>query len=91
LLGADTVLVHAKDLLPSAEAGSTTVAAGRGALDYAHYLSLLQNVGFDGPLILHSLAEEEVPGSVAFLRAQINQLAAPSMGTPNAVLQSRQP
>lgn len=66
LLASDIVIAHAKDL---AEDGSTGhVAAGRGALDYGLYLSTLQNAGFNGPLVLHNLREEEVPGAVTFLR-----------------------
>lgn len=70
LLGSDTVVAHAKDL---SREGSI-VAAGRGALDYGLYLSLLQGAGFDGPLVLHSLREEEVPDAVAFLQARLSQL-----------------
>jgi hypothetical protein len=44
------------------------VAAGRGDLDYALYLALLDGSGV--PLILHGLAEEEVAASVTFLRAR---------------------
>ncbi len=43
-------------------------AAGRGVLDYDHYLHLLWAGGYDGPLILHGLAEAQVASSVAFLR-----------------------
>jgi sugar phosphate isomerase/epimerase len=45
------------------------VAAGRGDLDYELYLALLRETGRDVPLILHGLAESEVPGSVAHVRA----------------------
>lgn len=69
LLGGDVVLAHAKDLDRDGRAGH--VAAGRGLLDYDHYLRLLKNVGFDGPLILHSLAESEVSGCVKFLREKL--------------------
>lgn len=66
LLGNDIVLAHAKDLAPAPT--TSVVAAGRGALDYDLYLSLLERSGFSGPLILHSLQEIEVAASVAFLR-----------------------
>jgi sugar phosphate isomerase/epimerase len=65
------VATHAKDLL--SEPGSGHVAAGRGALNYGLYLSLLRNAGFDGPLILHNLVEEEAPAAVAFLQKEIKR------------------
>lgn len=64
LLGDHVVLAHAKDL----RADGRLVAAGRGELDYGLYLELLSRHP-SVPLILHGLGEEEVPGSVAFLRA----------------------
>lgn len=53
LLGDDVVLAHAKDV--------------GGAVDYPLYLSLLRDVGFDGPLILHGMCERDVPAAVASL------------------------
>jgi sugar phosphate isomerase/epimerase len=70
LLGGEIVLAHAKDLDRDGRAGQ--VAAGRGLLDYDHYLRLLKKVGFDGPLIMHSLAEAEVSGCVKFLREKLD-------------------
>jgi sugar phosphate isomerase/epimerase len=69
LLGPDIVLAHAKDLTRDGEAGHA--AAGKGALDYDHYLHWLKKVGYDGPLILHGLSEDEVPSSVRFLREKL--------------------
>ena len=69
LLGPDVVVAHAKDLDRDGEAGQ--VAAGRGLLDYDHYLALLGKIGFTGPLILHSLDESDVPGCVAMLREKL--------------------
>jgi sugar phosphate isomerase/epimerase len=69
LLGREIVLAHAKDLSRDGEAGHE--AAGTGLLDYDHYVALLREVGFDGPLILHSLQEAQVPGCVAFLRSKL--------------------
>jgi len=71
LLGEHLVIVHAKDLSRDGEAGHE--AAGTGLLDYNHYLSLVWAVGFDGPLILHSLQEDQVPECVAFLRRKLGQ------------------
>ena len=67
LLGDDLVLAHAKDV----RADGTVVAAGRGTLDYERYVALLDAAGYSGPLILHGLAEHEVPAAVAFLSARL--------------------
>jgi len=69
LLGGDIVLAHAKDVQAAGELRH--VAAGKGSLDYDHYLSLLNVCGFAGPLILHELQESEVAGSVGFLREKL--------------------
>jgi sugar phosphate isomerase/epimerase len=69
LLGNDIVLAHAKDLTHDGEAGHA--AAGKGILDYSHYLGWLRRIGYDGALILHGLPEEEVASSVSFLRERI--------------------
>jgi sugar phosphate isomerase/epimerase len=71
LLGEHLVIAHAKDLSHDGEAGHE--AAGTGLLDYDYYLSHLRAVGFDGPLILHSLEEAQVPECVAFLRRKLGQ------------------
>jgi len=70
LLGGDVILAHAKDLSRDGEAGHE--AAGAGVLDYDAYVRLLRRAGYDGPLILHGLREEQVPTSVAFLRARLD-------------------
>jgi sugar phosphate isomerase/epimerase len=67
LLGGDLLLAHAKDVKVSGE----VVAAGKGALDYALYLKHLSEAGYGGPLVMHGLAEEEVEGSLAFLRRKL--------------------
>ncbi len=67
LLGPDIALAHAKDLDHDGAAGH--LPAGRGVLDYPLYLGLLQHSGFARAVILHGLAQEEVPASVAFVRA----------------------
>jgi len=66
LLGSDIVSAHAKDV--QFTDGMRHVAAGKGSLDYDHYLAKLDACGFAGPLILHELKESEVPSCVAFLR-----------------------
>jgi sugar phosphate isomerase/epimerase len=66
LLAPHIVIAHAKDV--RVEDGVIRhVAAGRGLLDYEHYLALLRHVPV--PLIVHGLAETEVGASLAFLRA----------------------
>jgi len=55
LVGTDIALAHAKDLDHDGDAGGR--AAGQGCLDYELYLSLLQDHGFDGAVILHQLKE----------------------------------
>jgi sugar phosphate isomerase/epimerase len=67
LLGGDLVLAHAKDVKRSGE----EVAAGKGYLDYDLYLRHLSEAGYAGPLVLHGLTEEEVVGSLAFLRKKL--------------------
>lgn len=69
LLGDDIILAHAKDLSRDGEAGQQ--AAGTGLLDYDYYLSLLHSSGFDGPLLLHSLAESQVDQAVRFLQGRL--------------------
>ena len=71
LLGKDIVLAHAKDLSRDGDAGHE--AAGKGRLDYGRYLSLLRECGFEGPLLLHGLAESQVAGCVAFLREMLSR------------------
>ena len=66
LLGDDLVLAHAKDL-----EGAAVVAAGRGGLDYSHYVELLRRGGYDGAVVLHGLAPQEVAASVAFLEEHL--------------------
>lgn len=70
LLGEDIVVAHAKDLDHDGAAGH--LAAGKGLLDYEQYLSLLNNLGSDVPLILHGLSETQVDECVAFLRGKLS-------------------
>lgn len=72
LIGKDIVLAHAKDLDHDGDAGHQ--AAGQGKLDYDRYVALLHKYRFQGPLLLHSLTEAQVPGCVAFLHEKIARL-----------------
>ena len=47
------------------------MAAGRGTLDYERYIELLESARYTGPLILHGLAEHEVPAAVAFISTRL--------------------
>ena len=74
LLSKDIVIAHGKDLDRDGEAGH--LAAGKGLLDYGHYVSLLSNLGFDTPIILHGLTEIEVPESVALIRDKMRTIVS---------------
>ena len=67
LLGEQIVIAHAKDR----GADDTFRAAGKGILDYDHYLRLLQASAFTGPLILHGLAEVQVDAALQFLYGKL--------------------
>jgi len=69
LLGGDLALAHAKEL--NADGHSGGLALGTGALDWDRYLSLLQNAGFTGPLIMHGFDENAAAASVKFLRGKL--------------------
>jgi sugar phosphate isomerase/epimerase len=72
LLGPDVAIAHAKDLDRDGEAGH--LPAGKGLLDYDHYLSLLDKLEFDVPVILHGLTESELPASLAFIQAKMQAI-----------------
>jgi sugar phosphate isomerase/epimerase len=74
LVGKDAVLAHAKDLDHDGEAGHKP--AGQGVLDYDRYLALLHKYQYKGPLLLHGLTVEQVPGCMAFLRAKLSSSLA---------------
>jgi len=85
LLGAFVAIAHCKDVAdPRAEPEACHnrsglyqhVPAGKGILDYHHYLSeLARLVPHRVPLILHGLDEEQVPASVSFLRERLEEIA----------------
>ena len=74
LLGDAVVLAHAKDIAP--DESTAFSPAGQGLLDFSEYLRLLTQASFDGPLILHSLQEDDVDGCVALLRDRLASLSA---------------
>lgn len=64
ILGPDIAMAHAKD---RAADGHFT-AAGKGVIDFRHFVGRLRAAGFDGPLVTHGLAPAEAPAVAAFLR-----------------------
>lgn len=66
LLGKDIVLAHAKDF--TFEDKMEFAAAGQGIMDFPYYIGLLQKYDYTGALILHGLAEQQVPDSSRFLK-----------------------
>jgi len=64
LLADHIVMAHAKDRNPD----GSFATAGKGVLDYAHYLGRLKQIGFNGSLVTHGLKADEAPGVAAFLR-----------------------
>jgi sugar phosphate isomerase/epimerase len=70
LLGNDIVMAHAKDR----DASGGFVAAGQGVLDYEYFLSCLENIGFEGPVLLHGLEESEVSTSHSFLTRILQEI-----------------
>lgn len=67
LLAPDMVMAHAKDRLPDGRFGT----AGKGVVDFDHYLRVLMSVGFDGPLVAHGLEAREAAEVATFLTGKI--------------------
>ncbi|WP_025662219.1 sugar phosphate isomerase/epimerase [Rhizobium sp. IBUN] len=64
LLADRIVMAHAKDRNPD----GSFATAGKGVLDYSHYLRRLKGIGFEGSLITHGLSAGEAPGVSTFLK-----------------------
>jgi sugar phosphate isomerase/epimerase len=58
---------HAKDR----DAAGGFVAAGRGVIDFPHFIRGLRRIGFNGPLIAHGLRESEAPNVAKFLEGAL--------------------
>jgi sugar phosphate isomerase/epimerase len=71
LLAGDIVMAHAKD---RAEDGNVATA-GKGVIDFGHFLSRLKSVGFDGPIVAHGFEAGEAAEVAQFLRQQRKALA----------------
>ncbi len=63
LLADRTLMAHAKDRDPQGRFAT----AGRGVVDFPHFLSCLTAAGFDGDLVTHGLTAEEAPGVARYL------------------------
>jgi sugar phosphate isomerase/epimerase len=60
-------MAHAKDRMSDGRFAT----AGKGVLDYGHYLRSLTSIGFGGSLITHGLSANEAEGVEAFLTAKL--------------------
>lgn len=65
-------IAHAKDR----DEGGLVVPAGRGAIDFHHFIGTLHSAGFDGPLVTHGLRAQDAPRAGAFLRSAIETAEA---------------
>ncbi|MGO6697100.1 sugar phosphate isomerase/epimerase family protein [Rhizobium johnstonii] len=72
LLADRIVMAHAKDRNPD----GSFATAGKGVLDYAHYLGRLKSIGFNGSLVTHGLSASEAAGAAAFLKNSLDGEAA---------------
>lgn len=63
LLADRIVMAHAKDRSP--DGGFAT--AGKGVVDFTHFLGQLRAAGFDGDLVTHGLGADEAAGVAQFL------------------------
>lgn len=77
MLGDHVVLAHGKDL----GGDGTFRAAGQGIVPWDHCLALFHTIGFDGPIILHSLKEEEADRVIDFMRARLVGAGSESNGS----------
>jgi sugar phosphate isomerase/epimerase len=71
LLGADLALVHTKDVGPSGEA----VAAGRGVVDFRHFLKQVLASGYRGPLVSHNFPQRDAASVSNYLRRVLEEVA----------------
>ena len=65
LLGDRIISAHAKDR----DANGTVQPAGKGIVPWPRFMTGLTAVNYRGSLILHGLAEADVPPAIAFLQA----------------------
>ena len=66
LLAGDIVMAHAKDRA----ADGSVATAGKGVIDFGHFLSCLRAAGFDGPVVAHGFEQPEARDVARFLTQQ---------------------
>jgi sugar phosphate isomerase/epimerase len=67
LLGDRVIQAHAKDRTLDGQ----VVRAGVGAVNFPLFIRSLRDCGYEGPLVMHGLAESEVDKAAAFLRGHL--------------------
>lgn len=70
LLGDHLVLAHAKDRF----ANGRVAPAGRGVVDWTHFLGCLAAIGFNGALVAHGMSASEAPAVASFLAGHLERL-----------------
>ena len=70
LLADRTLMAHAKDR----DASGGFATAGKGVVDFSHFLGALKAAGFDGDLVTHGLAAEEAAGVARYLSGVLADL-----------------
>jgi sugar phosphate isomerase/epimerase len=65
LLADRIVMAHAKDRNPD----GSFATAGKGVIDFTHFIGRLRSAGFDGDLVTHGLAAAEAQGVARHLKA----------------------
>ena len=63
LLADRIAMAHAKDRT----AGGGFATAGKGVVDFPHFIGCLRAVGFNGDLVTHGLDAAEAPGVARYL------------------------
>ena len=69
LLGPHITMTHAKDR----KADGSFATAGKGVLDFSHYIKCLRALDFNGPLVTHGLKAEEAPDVAKFLGEKLSE------------------
>jgi sugar phosphate isomerase/epimerase len=64
LLGSDIIMAHAKDR----NFDGSFATAGKGVLDFPHYIACLRTLDFKGPLVTHGLAAAEANAVAKYLK-----------------------
>ena len=68
LLADRLVMAHAKDR----DAAGGFATAGKGVVDFPHFVGCLRAAGFDGAMVTHGLSEAEAPGVAAYLKGLLS-------------------